>query len=241
MPACEPHKTTVLYLLAGGGFALTLTFLPILDYVGWFFASLCHETGHCIAAWLAGCPAVPAIRLDGHAAATHLAQSKALCVVIWAGIGALAWHFRDRRRGVWVFGMIALLYPVFAFTSLRELIFLLAGQTGELAFAGVFFWRGLVGGFTQSKAERALYLGCAWYLLASNVALNAGLAFDAAARNGYRENGSFGLTNDFIRAARHLGVSLEAVGFWMLVVSLTVFPLSWWLSRPRRRGVTVTH
>ncbi len=236
VPRCEPHKVTVQYLLAGIAIAILLTYVPVANYMGWFFASLCHEIGHCVVAWAAGCPAFPAIRLDGHAAANHLGQSKALCVGLWLVIAFCAWHFRDRRRGVWIFGLLALVYPVFAFTSLRDLSFLLAGQAGELAFAGVFFWRGLVGGFSESPAERALYLGCACFLLGSNLSLNYGLIADPAVREIYRSNGSFGLTNDYVRAARQLGTSLESIAAFMLLASLTVAPLAWWLSRPRRRG-----
>src|SRR5688572_33193137 len=51
--------------------APVLTFTPVLRHVGWLLTSLFHETGHAGLSWLLGAPAVPAIRIDGHAAAMH--------------------------------------------------------------------------------------------------------------------------------------------------------------------------
>jgi len=237
-PACEPHRTTVAYLAVGAVLAVGLVTLPLARYMGWFFASLVHEIGHCAVAWLAGCPAFPAIRLDGHAMARHMEQSTALAVVVWVGLAWLAWTWREHRRGVWVFGLLALLYPLVVFTGLREALFLYGGHLGELAFAGVFLWRGLVGGFTPSPAERALYAGLGIYLVGGNVHLAGGLIFSERARVAYGANGSFGLENDLIRVARDvLDADLSAAAWPLLLASLAVFPAAWWLSRGQRRGV----
>jgi hypothetical protein len=62
------------YVVVAIGAALAPVFglTPILQYMGWFLTSLVHEMGHCVAAWLFGSPAYPAIRIDGHAAAIHV-------------------------------------------------------------------------------------------------------------------------------------------------------------------------
>ena len=52
-------------------FALT----PVLQLMGWFFASLVHEMGHSGFAWVCGMPSIPAISPTGHAAALHGDQS----------------------------------------------------------------------------------------------------------------------------------------------------------------------
>ena len=76
--------------------APVLTLTPILQYMGWFLGSLCHETGHVAAAWAMGCPAFPAIRLDGHAAALHREQQPLLVASAIAGLLAIAWASRRR-------------------------------------------------------------------------------------------------------------------------------------------------
>jgi hypothetical protein len=210
-------------LLFGALLAPLFMFVPIVSYVGWFLASLAHETGHAALAWAAGCPAVPAIRLDGHAAAVHQDQTMILAYAIWGGLAWLAWQ---RKR--WWF-VLPVVYPVFAFTGMREVMFLLGGGLGELAFAGIFLWRAVAG-----DKERVASGALGSFLILRNVMLSGGLLFSDASRAAYRGNGSFGLTNDYLR----LGVDVELVGFGMLLLALAV-PVFLWLldqaSRPVRR------
>lgn len=234
---CEPPRTAAKYLLLGAALAPLLLLPPVLNYVGWFLGALCHETGHCAAAWAAGCPAVPVISLHGHAMATHGGQSLFLCVVWWGLLAWFAWTYRHRRRGLWVLGPAALLYPLFAFTGLRELIFLVGGHVGELAFAGVFFWRALVGGFSDSRAERVTYAAVGWFLVGRNLWLASGLLWDEQIKAWYRAGGSYGLTNDYIRVARDvLGVDLGVVAGFMLLATVAVIPAAWLLTRGRLVG-----
>ncbi|MDF1700613.1 MAG: hypothetical protein P1V36_05595 [Planctomycetota bacterium] len=215
----------------GACLAPSLRLLPLLQYVGWFLASLVHETGHCVAAWIFGLPAYPAIRLDGHAAAMHSEQKLVLVAFVWALLGWVTWKLRRHERGRLVAAGAVILYPLLAFSQGHELIHLLAGHGGELAFAGIFFFRALSGGFTESTAERITYAACAWFLLGRNVVLDFGLMSSEVARTAYAGNGSFGLTQDFIRAARMLGWPLGGVGALMLLLSLLTLPLAWWVWR----------
>jgi hypothetical protein len=231
----EPLKTTLMFVGIGALVAPVFTFTPFLSFMGWFLSSLFHETGHCAIAWAAGCPAIPAISLAGHAAATHSGQSLFLCFVIWFLIGYLAYHFRETKVLLYSFVGLAAFYPLFAFTGLKEFFFLLGGHLGELAFAAIFFWRAMVGGFTKSSAERVLYATLGWFLVAGNLWLSGGLMFSEEVRAWYRTSGSFGLTNDYIRLARDvLGVGLGVVAFFMMLVSLLPLPVAWMLSRPYR-------
>ena len=235
-PACEPRVTSAKYLVGGAVLALVFGLLPFTGFMGWFLSSLFHETGHCAFAWAAGCPAFPAIRLDGHAVAIHGEQSGPLCVVVWAVIAGMAWRTRQ-GRGLWIFGGLALLYPLFAFTGLREIVFLVGGHVGELAFAGFFLHRALAGGWWGARGERLAHAALGCYLLGSNILLTGGLVLDEAARARYHGSGSFGLTNDYLRLAGSTGGSLEAVAFCMLLASLAVLPAAWLLSRPGRVGI----
>jgi hypothetical protein len=205
--------------------------------MGWFLSALVHEMGHSASAWLMGMPAFPAIRLDGHAAAIHGAQMPLLCGLILGVAAATAWKLPVRA---WRYGALAALaigYPLLAFTSAKELLFLLSGHLGEMVFAGIFLWRALVQGFTGSRFERVLYATLGWYFVGKNVGLTLGLARSDAAREHYAANGSFGLTNDYIRAAEDvLGWPLESLALAMTLPALVVPPLALWLGRVAERA-----
>ena len=228
----EPLRVPLAYLGLGLLFAPVFTFTPLLRYMGWFLASLVHETGHCAFSWLAGSWSFPAISLAGHAMASHGPQSVALCFVIWAILGTTAWQLRHRRGWLIGLGAATLVYPLFAFTDLKETVFLVGGHVGELIFAGIFLWRAIVGGFTESRAERALYAMLGFFLIGQNLWLAGGLMWSAEVQEWYAGSGSFGLTNDYIRLARDvLRVELSAVAGMMFLAALTVLPASWFAAR----------
>ncbi len=222
------------YVFTGIGLALAcvIHFVPILGFFNWFLSSLFHETGHCFFAWIMGQPAFPAISLGGHAMAVHQGQNLFLALAPCAGLVVAAWHARQHRGRLIALSVLAVLQPLFAFSNAKEILFLLGGHLGELAFGSIFLWRAFTGGFTENKLERVLYGVLAWHLIGENVILCCGLLFSQSARLDYASNGSFGLTNDYLRLANdHLGVPLGTVAFGMLVVSLLSVPLAWWLGR----------
>lgn len=211
-------------------FALT----PILQYMGWFLASLVHEMGHAGFAWVCGMPAIPAISLAGHAAAVHGEQSTALALFVLGGLLFLGWKFLEGRARIVAMVVVAIVQPTLAFTHAKDLVFLLSGHGGELAFATLALWKALDGGFTSSKLERGLYGTVGWYLVGKNVFLCVGLMTSAGSRAHYAANGSFGMTNDYIRAAEDvLGWRLESVALFMLVASLATIPTAILLWRAR--------
>jgi len=235
-PPPNELKEPLLYLGFGLLAAPVLGLAPVLRYVGWFLGSLFHETGHTAAAWLLGCPAFPAIRLDGHAAAFHRPQVLFIALAVWGVLAFATWQLRRSRGWMIGLGLATLAYPGLAFTGAKELFHLLAGHLGELTFATIFLWRALAGGFTRTAMERALYAIVGWYLVGQNLWLCARLVFSEAARMAYHASGSFGLTNDYIRAARDvLGCSLEAVAAGMSLAGLVALPLAFliWRIRPR--------
>jgi len=215
------------FLLFGALGAPVFGLLPVLRFAGWFFRSLCHEIGHTAVAWSLGMPAFPAIRIDGHAASIHKPQIVPLAILLWIGLGVLAWRRRRSRPVLAALGAVTVAYPVLAFTRAGDLLHLLGGHLGELAFATVFLWRALSGGFTQSARERLSYAVVGCYLSGSNVILCGGLVLSPAAREHYVDNVSFGIANDYVRAAGDvLGWSLPGVALWMLPVSLLPLPLA---------------
>jgi len=224
-------KEPAVFLGMGALLAPVFSLTPILQYMGWFLGSLCHEIGHCAIAWLAGCPAFPAISLAGHAMAQYSGQQFALALLFWGAFGWLAWQTRRDRRVALVFAAFALVYPAFAFTKMRDFFFLLGGHLGELAFAGVFFWRALT---PRSPVERAMSAMVGWFLVGRNVWLAGGLLWSDEVRGWYARSGSFGLTNDYIRLARDvLAVDLSVVAFFMLLVALAPLPVSLFVTTRR--------
>ena len=210
------------WVLAMGALAAPLFLLPLGRSMGWFLASLFHEAGHCAVAWIFGMPAVPAIRLDGHAAAVHRDQVHALVVVVTlTAVAFLVTRVRTPRARLW--GALALIaYALLAWTPMHEVPHLLAGHAAELAFAGLALSRAVTGRRTFGTAEQVTYAACGFYLLGKNLWLFGGLAFSEHARAAYANAGSFGLTQDLTRAAQALGWSLPAVAACMLILALAV-------------------
>jgi hypothetical protein len=211
------------YLAIGLGLAPVLAATPLLQYMGWFLESLFHETGHAAAGWALGCPAYPAIRLDGHAAAVHAPQVWFLCAGWMVLLAALAWGSRKNHVRLAIFGGALLLYPLIAFTSAQDAVFLLAGHVGELVFATILLVQAVDGGLSGEPLERSAHSMVGWYLVGSNVWLCGGLLFSESARSGYETSGSFGLENDLLRLSNEvLPLSLGTIAGTILVLALAV-------------------
>ena len=211
----RPRLVDSRWIVLGVGIWLApiLTLTPWLRYVGWFLASLVHETGHTAVAWLFGCPAFPAIRLDGHAAALHQDQEPLLCWLVVAGLLTFVWRSRAQPKRLALAIGVLVLYPFVAFTRAHEGLFLLAGHLGELAFAAYAFARAMDGGFSGTTAERFAHSAVGWYLVGRTGSLAGGLLLSGTARSAYETNGSFGLENDLLRLSHDcLGTSSLAPG-----------------------------
>lgn len=229
----EPWLYLGLGLLTAPIFAIT----PLLKFMGWFLSSLTHEMGHSAMAWLFGMPSMPAISLEGHAAAVHSDQQLFLVAMIVLGLGMTAWRLLAGRARIAALVSLGVIYPALAFTGARELLHLLAGHGAELAFATLCLWKVLDGGFTHTRSERALYGTVGWYLLGKNAFLCLGLMTSEGSRAWYAENGSFGMTNDLIRVAEDLlDWRLQAVAALMLVAALLVLPAALLLWRVSSRS-----
>jgi hypothetical protein len=232
----SPHAPWI-YLALGALTAPVFALTPLLGFMGWFLASLVHEMGHAGFAWLCGMPAFPAISLEGHAAAIHGEQAKPAVAMIAAGLAWGAWRLFSGPVRVAAIAAALVLYPLLALSGARDVLHLLAGHAGELAFATLALWKALDGGFTDSKVERALYSTVGWFLLGKNAVLCWGLMRSESARADYMTSGSFGFTNDYLRLAEDLLFwRLESVALLMLVATLAVLPLAFGLWRVGARS-----
>ena len=151
-------------------------------------------------------------------------QSRRGCVI----------HKRLHLCSPFALRIATLTYPLIAFTGARDSLFLLAGQSGEMAFAAICLWRAMTGGFTESRAERVAYGAAGWFLLGRNIHLAGGLVFSDSVRAWYQRSGSLGMENDYLCLARAWGMSIESVGTLMLLVALAIFPTVWWVTRGAR-------
>ena len=181
-------------------------------------------------------PAFPAISLEGHAAAVHSQQLLFVALIVLALALYGVWHFLEGRAR-WIVGaLVVILHALLVFTMLKDVLHLLAGHAGELAFATLCLFKALDGGFTSSRVERALYGTVGWFLVGRNLWLTWGLLTSRSARALYHANGSFGMTTDYIRLADDvLGWQLQSVALAMLVAALLVPPCAILLWRVRLR------
>jgi len=233
-PALAPDEPRVLglrapwfFLVLGFVVAPVFRLTPLLGLIGWYLAALVHEMGHCIAGWLVGRPAVPVLGLNAHAMSVEEDFSLGIALAVWAGGLVAAWRFLEGRKRWIVGGMVLVLHPLVAFTGLAALLTITGGHLGELVCAGIFLHRALTGGFTSSPVERGLYAVLGWYLVLVNLWLTGGLVGSEAARRSYAQNGSYGLTNDYLVAAHQLlGTSLETVAAVMTLPALAVVPVT---------------
>jgi hypothetical protein len=225
------------YLGLGLVTAPALAVVPIVSFMGWFLSSLVHEMGHTAAAWLCGMPAFPAISLEGHAVALHSDQIPLLALFVTFALCFFPWRALAGRKRWIVCGSIALVHLLLCFTPAREVLHLLAGHLAEFGFSCMCLFRALSGGYTSSRTERVLHGTLGWYLLGRNVWLCWGLVTSTGARALYQTNGSFGLTNDYLRVADDvLGWQLQTVAGGMLLVGACVLPAACVLWRVYERA-----
>ncbi len=201
----------------------------------WFLAAIPHEMGHATMGCLLGHPSAPAISLRGEAW-TGIAEQRPFLVWLLAA-AALATALVLRRRGAnarrWLTLLLAVpLLPLCAFTALAEVLIAAAGHLGELLFTGFAFFLAASGGYTGRVRERMGSALAGGLVLGRNLELCWGLLTSAEARALYGENGSLGLTNDYLRLSEDsFGCSLQAVALVMLLVALLPLPLGLWLGR----------
>ncbi|MEO1700292.1 MAG: hypothetical protein AAFU73_23600 [Planctomycetota bacterium] len=213
-------RNAVQFLLLGVPLAAAFTLTPLVRFMGWFIASLVHELGHTLAGWFMGCPSWPAISLSGEAMARH---GEPLWAVRIAILALCVYGIRQVLAGgaqIAAFAGLALVYAALIFTPLGEMLFLASGQGLEVVGACVCLWRAATAEACKHDAERAAYAMVGWFLAGRNLWLSFGLAFSESARAEYAGNGSFGLTNDYIRLAGELGTSLGFVGLATGVLSV---------------------
>jgi hypothetical protein len=232
-----PGRDGAVVLALGLAIAAGVAVVPFVRLMGWVLGALAHEMGHSLTAWLFGIPAVPTLSPGGHALSLEGERVLPLSIALWGGAVFAAWRLVPGARGRFIAAGLALgLYPLCAFGTTSAALRLVGGHVGELVFAGICLTRAVSGGFTETRVERLLYAVVGWFLVGKNVLLTGGLFFSDAARAHYAGNGSYGVTNDYIRLANDvLGLPLAAVALGMTLVALAVVPIAFaiglWFAR----------
>lgn len=193
--------------------------------LAWFFpvrvmgegmSALVHELGHTIVAIFFGHFAVPII-----AVTFWTGQSMAFALLIWAGLVGLAWRARDTKPLLLTFGVAALLYPLFAFTSAHLTLMFLGGHAAEVGCAAWFLARAVRGGYF-SDWERPVWAAFGFYLWQRNALLFGKLVFLESYRSFYLKFSVTGGDNDLTKIARDLGLSLPAIATLTLIPAVAV-------------------
>ncbi len=219
----------VVHLLVGLALSPLLALVPFLQLWGWFFQALVHETGHALAAWAVGVPALPTLSITAEAATVHGEQLWPLTLVAWAGLVALCLRRTrglSRHAGL---AALAVLHPIIAHSSLREAWHLVSGHAAELVVGGLFLARTLPGARLRDPRhehlERGLYSVLGWFLIGRNLLLAGGLVASVTTRARYAAAGSLGLENDLVRLSELWGTPLETLGLVLAVAAASVAPL----------------
>lgn len=195
-----------------------------------------HELGHTISSNAFGRFAVPVIVMT-----IHFEQSLLAAGAIWALLAFFTWRHRDAKPWVWALVAACVLYPVLAFTTLYDTLSALAGHGAEVLIAGVFLWRGMVGGYFH-EWERPIYATFGCYLWIRNGGIFSRILFNAQFRDFYSSVSFTGGDNDLLMVANKHALGLSTVTIAMLAFALA-FPalavaLAWRSGRGRGPAAT---
>jgi hypothetical protein len=217
-------------LLAGGlAAAVVAHALPFVRFLLSPLVTLLHEFGHAVAAWLLGCPAVPAFDFVYGGGVTHHEYFKLpLGILIGGGWAWLLWTFRRNRRTTVLLCVCAAAW-LGAISSewWREVVISSMGHGGELILAGVLLYMALSGvGWRIPEIERPLGAFAAFFVQIQTMQFAWRLRNDADYLAWYREGKGGAMMNDLevialdIKIWTGLSLDIEQVAGWLLASSL---------------------
>ena len=212
-----------------------LVWIP--NYIFNFLATLVHETGHAVFAWLMGMPAVPAVGLFGGGATSVLPQILLLNGAILAGLGWLAWQRRGER--LWLVAIMAAMgvYASLALTGGARNLVTAGGVLFEIGGAvACFYW--VLAAPRSVGLERPLYALWGWWMLLNRLSetwlmLRDRSYWDAnvIAKAGLGE----GLVNDLPKLCDALNLSPTTVLAAVVFLCLSAVPIAFGLGRLKHR------
>jgi len=217
-------------MLAGGLVAALIAHvLPFVRFVLSPLVTLLHEFGHAVAAWLLGCPAVPAFDFVYGGGVTHHKYFQLpLGILIAVGWAWLAWTFRRNPRTLALIGVCTVAWLVAVSSEWRrEVVISAMGHGGELILAGVLLYMALSGvGWRIPEIERPLGAFTAFFVQIQTMQFAWRLRNDADYLAWYREGKGGAMMNDLevialdIKIWTGLSLDIEQVAGWLLAFSL---------------------
>ncbi|MFC1852716.1 hypothetical protein ACFL27_21155 [candidate division CSSED10-310 bacterium] len=189
----------------GVGIALMLSASSFLNFILHPLITMVHELGHSIFAWLAGIPTIPAFDFNeggGYAIHLHSKPSYLLITVLYGLLGYGIYMYREHRPGLFFFSGLTIIYTVYFFTSLDNVIVLFMGHGTELLFAGIFLYRGISGWGCVHSAEQPLYAGLGIWIIINRLNFTWKLLHDRGEQFLYKQGKAF-CANDFVLISEH--------------------------------------
>jgi hypothetical protein len=206
----------ILLILAGVLPALLLQSCAPVAVMSSGMSALVHELGHTVVSNAFGRFAVPAVVMT-----IAFQQSRLAAAVIWAVVIGFTWQVRRQPVLLAVFAVLAVLYPLFAFTHGYVTLCDLAGHGSELVFAAFFLRRGIGAlGFGFGELERPIWSFFGAALCSRNALMGWNLCHSAIYRETYASVSFTGGDNDFTKVSDALGVSIETLGVALMVAAL---------------------
>jgi hypothetical protein len=224
-------------LAIGAGLAVATWLVPLLGVLIGYFVVLSHELGHTLAGWAFGRASLPALDfLYGGGVTAYLDTSKALLVLIYAGLAWGAWIFRRNPASLGLVAGFAFLHALLVWSGGDRAVITAMGHGTELLIAALFVHRALSGRGCTLAAERPLYAWIGLHIVLHDMGFAWGLMTSDRARELYGSAKGGGHWMDFdILANQVLHVPLEAVAavFFAACLTTPLVPLLAHLQRPQ--------
>ncbi len=198
--------------------------------------TLVHELGHTVAAWLFGYPSIPTFDFEygGGETVTYSERHLFVVLVFYALMIGWGYAWRRQRAGWMTVSVVLAIYSLCAWTSAAQVLILLMGHGGELAFATFAIHRALNGGNFVHDIERPLYAFCGFFVSFFDIRFAFRLCTDPDVRTEYEQGKGNGLLNDFFRVATdYWHVDLSIVTWLFFGLSILSPILSFLLFRYR--------
>lgn len=203
------------------------------NYIFNFLTTLVHECGHAACAWFVGMPSIPAVSIAGGGVTTWQEQNWQIAVLVWIGLGALAWKARRAKAFFIPLAVLAAAYPAIAFTKLGLALAIFGGILFEVGGAAACFVACL-GAHLERPFERPLYALWGWWMVLNRICESWLILTDASYRLQHRviESGlAEGIPSDLTQFTLQLNVSPRPVLYLILALCLLALPISIGIAR----------
>ncbi|MCJ8328451.1 MAG: hypothetical protein HRT89_06500 [Lentisphaeria bacterium] len=178
--------------------ALILSVFQFPKFVMSYFIILVHETGHALASWVFGSPALPQFNFQyGGGITRHLLKQEPLYYM--ATYIFLAWLIYLNRKniiGLLVFIPVFIVYAIINHSGQHHLLVTFMGHGFELVIAIIFIYRAIGGTSMEYRFDQPIYAMCGFFILIYDAIFTFKLLYDPGVEHMYR-NRPDGHVNDF--------------------------------------------